>query len=273
MSVTPRLPKAGKSHASRVNTYHAGERRPVSRTLYAVAGFWVRLLLGFGFVGCVSVAILFAYRSVTVEPFFAIRQVSISGNSYRDRRWLMTESNVRLGKNIFETSIRDIQHRLARDPWIAEVSVRRVLPDRVEIYTREKQACFWVKQDKTLYYADRQGKRIDKVRPEKFISLPLLSLVNSGPQQRMTLDQAVDLLDGKRLPFGFSSMASLTLTGENVLEILLDTPQMRVVIGVDDLSTNCSRLALAWNDLRRRDELNGVRSLQALRGKVWAHRG
>ncbi len=262
-----------KKHVSRPNGYTAKKALDFSRLFLAFAGFWVRLGLGLAFVGCVSVALLFVYRYVTVQPFFAVKHVVVRGNSYRDTEQIIAESGIRMGKNIFETRLKDIQQELVHDPWIIDVSVRRVLPDRVEIDILEKQAFFWVTQGKNIYYADRKGECIARVGPEKFISLPVLSLVRSEPRQVSMLDKVVRLVEDRRLPFGFSSVAGLALGEGDLLEIMLESPPMKILIGTENLSVNCGRLGLVWNDLRRLHELNAIRSFHVFQGKVWAQRG
>ncbi|MDD2219385.1 MAG: hypothetical protein PHS63_04785, partial [Desulfoplanes sp.] len=70
-----------------------------------------------------------------------------------------------------------------------------------------------------------------------------------------------------------ASMSYLRVYGDDVMEILLDSPQITIVLGIRDLDGNCRRLALVWDDLRQRDELKAVRVLQAFAGKAWATLG
>ena len=257
----------------RSNMYNGTGNPGFFKSLFAFAGFWARAGFGLMFVVGVSIVILYAYRYVTVQSFFALKHVVVSGNSHRDDAQLIAASQMRTGQNIFETSIENIQQRLQNDPWIAEASVRRVLPDRMEIHVREKQACFWTKKDRELYYADRRGQIIDKVEPAKFISLPVLLIEQPDAGDGSVLDQAVSLVDNKMLPFGFASMSSLKVYGDDVMEILLDAPPMKVVLGVRDMDGNCRRLALVWDDLRQRNELSKGHVLQAFAGKAWATLG
>jgi len=274
MSMTSRRTVDKKRRAPhRSNMYNGTGNPGFFKSLFAFAGFWARAGFGLMFVVGVSIVILYAYRYVTVQSFFALKHVVVSGNSHRDDAQLIAASQMRTGQNIFETSIENIQQRLQNDPWIAEASVRRVLPDRMEIHVREKQACFWTKKDRELYYADRRGQIIDKVEPAKFISLPVLLIEQPDAGDGSVLDQAVSLVDNKMLPFGFASMSSLKVYGDDVMEILLDAPPMKVVLGVRDMDGNCRRLALVWDDLRQRNELSKVRVLQAFAGKAWATLG
>ncbi|MFA7166329.1 MAG: FtsQ-type POTRA domain-containing protein [Desulfoplanes sp.] len=274
MSIISRSSAPTKPRAlRRSNMYNGTGNQRIFTSLFAFAGFWARVVLGLVFVGCVSIVLLYAYRYVTSQSFFALKHVVVTGNSHRDDAQLIATSQVRPGQNIFETSIKTIQQRLQNDPWIAEASVRRVMPDRVEIHVREKQACFWIRRNRELYYADRRGQIIGPVEPAKFISLPVLVVDTPDMGAENILDQAVRIIDHKMLPFGLASMSYLRVYEDDVMEILLDSPQMTIMLGIRDLDGNCRRLALVWDDLRQRDELKTVRVLQAFAGKAWATLG
>ncbi|WP_176724144.1 cell division protein FtsQ/DivIB [Desulfoplanes formicivorans] len=232
-------------------------------------GFWFKTGLAFMFVGLVSVALVYAYRYVTVQPFFALNEVRVSGNSHQSDATLLARAGINLGQNIFEVNIGQIQERLQKDPWIDRVSIRRVLPDRLEIHVGERQACFWVIREHELFYADQRGRLIDKVEPAHFISLPILGPLEKNGMEDV-LSRTVDLLNTNSLPFGFASIENLAVSPDGNLEIFLNRPDMLVTLGVRELETNCRRLTMVWNDLEKRREHQRVRSLQAFAGKVWA---
>lgn len=259
-----------KTSARRSNAYRSNPKLPLAQRMLSWVAFWFRLGMGMVFIGVVSVGLLYAYRYVTEQSFFALDEVVISGNSHREDATLVTLGGVELGENIFDLSISEVQQQLLQDPWIDKVSVRRVLPDRLEIHVHERQACFWVIRKNQLWYADRRGKEIDRVEAFHFISLPLLG----GPGKKEippdALSRIVELMDTSSLPFGFASIDSMWVTDDGGLELLLNQPRMSIRIGLNKLETNCRRLTLAWDDLGERREIQRVKYFQAVAGKVWA---
>ncbi|MGX9365279.1 cell division protein FtsQ/DivIB [Desulfoplanes sp. PS50] len=258
-----------KTAVRRSNAYRSNPGLSLARRMLSWVAFWFRMGIGMVFIGIVSVGLLYAYRYVTEQSFFALDEVIVSGNSHREDATLVKLGGIELGKNIFDLSISEIQQQLLKDPWIEKASVRRVLPDRLEILVRERQACFWVTRKNHLWYADRRGEEIDRVEPAHFISLPVLGGSGEEDAHRDALSRIVELMDANSLPFGFAAIDSMWLKDDGSLELLLNQPRMSIRIGVNKLETNCRRLALAWGDLGERRELQKVKSFQAVAGKVW----
>lgn len=255
--------------ARRSNAYRSSPEQPLGRRLLAWVAFWFRLGLGMVFIGVVSVVLLYGYRYVTEQSFFALDEVVVSGNSHREDADLVKLGGIEPGKNIFDLNIGRVQRLLLEDPWIETASVRRVLPDRLEIHVSERQACFWVLKEHRLWYADRRGNAIDQVEATHFISLPLLGGAGDAENRSEALSRIVELVHSNSLPFGFASIDSMWVKDDGSLELLLNQPRMRVRIGLNALETNCRRLTLAWDDLGERRERERVTSLQVLCGKVW----
>jgi len=270
MSVSTRNKPTRKKTARRSNAYRSSPKVPLGERLIAWTAFWLKLALGSAFVGIVSVGLLYGYRYVTEQPFFALNEVVITGNSHREDGALEALGGVEKGLNIFDLDIGQVQQRLLEDPWIDTASVRRVLPGRLEIHVHERQACFWVIRKNELWYADGRGRMIDRVRAHNFISLPVLGGDTRQEGRADAVARMVELMGTNSLPFGFASLDSLWLSEDGTLDVLLNRPRMNIRIGLKDLETNCRRMKLAWDDLKKRKEIQRVQGFQAVAGKVWA---
>ncbi len=262
-----------KSASRHSNAYRSNPKLPLAKRMLSWVVFWFRLGMGMVFIGVVSVGLLYVYRYVTEQSFFALDEVVISGNSHREDTLLVELGGMELGENIFDLSISEIQQQLLKDPWVDKASVRRVLPDRLEIHVRERQACFWVIRKNRLWYADRRGKEIDRVEAVHFISLPLLGGSGKKEIHRDALSRIVELMDTSSLPFGVASIDSMWVTDDGSLKLLLNQPRISISIGLNRLETNCRRLTLVWDDLAERREIQRVKYFQAVAGKVWAKVG
>ncbi len=103
-----------------------------------------RRLVIFAFlVVCVAV-ILIAFKA----PFFAIKDVEIRIEPNRDGEltreatqeqgeYILNTSKIRIGANIFSTSVGDAEKRLLNDPEIETAKVQRVFPNKIKITITE----------------------------------------------------------------------------------------------------------------------------------------
>jgi cell division protein FtsQ len=98
-----------------------------------------------------------AWHWVTRSPRFAIRHVSVAGNTRVTEQEILAEADVAPGANLFRTSTDAIEARLARNPWIARARVSRRLPDGLRIDIRERQPAALVILGNP-YLADAQGR-------------------------------------------------------------------------------------------------------------------
>lgn len=69
------------------------------------------------------------------------------------------------GRNILTVDLADWQERLLASPWVAEATLRRVLPGRIDITIRERQAMGIGRLSSSMYLVDGSGVVIDEYGP------------------------------------------------------------------------------------------------------------
>jgi len=133
-------------------------------------------LAGGGLLAGLALGSLHLYRYATSNPIFATKTVNIAGNVRLQRDEVLELSGVHLGENSLAVSIAGMEKAISLNPWIEEVAVKRVLPDRFDIRLRERSPWFWVQNGDLLFYADEQGRPIAPVESSNFLSLPTLDI-------------------------------------------------------------------------------------------------
>lgn len=114
-------------------------------------------ILFLGFIGLLSFTGEPLVRYFSHHPYFAIREVVISGTERLDearvRSWLgMVE-----GKSIWQATPKDLEEVLRQRAVVADAHVRRRLPDRIEIVVEERQAGAIVRDARGFFLADDEG--------------------------------------------------------------------------------------------------------------------
>ncbi len=245
-------------------------RLPLLRGSFAsVLTLCVLLIFVAAVVTGVCALSLWLYGRATTSEFFATTHIDVTGNVRLSRDMVLKYSGIREGENSLSVSITEMERRLRATPWVKEVSVKRLLPDRFIIRIRERMPSFWVHRGGQLYYANERGEVIAPVESENFLSLPTLTVEPGGEDAIPYLERLMADLNSGSLPVESGAVASVTLSPARGVEVYLEDREMRLSIATDDWSGNLSRLGATLGDLARRQELRNVRDVRAVHGNVW----
>ena len=225
----------------------------------------------------VTVAAIFGisfwlYSKAVTSNFFATKHIDIAGNVRLSRDMVLQYGGINEGDNSLSVSIAEIERNLHDTPWVEEVSVKRLLPDRFVIKLKERLPSFWIQKDGTLYYANEKGEIIAPVESRNFLSLPTLTIEPGGEESSIYLSKLLKDLRNDVLPIEAGSIASITASASRGIEIYLEDREMRLSISTDDWEKKKKKIGIALGDLARRQELGRVRELRVVDGNVWVIR-
>ncbi len=224
------------------------------------------------FAGCLfliykgSIAI---YDWMHTSDTFVTRHIDITGNVRLSREALLHLAGIQEGDNIFAVSVTEMERRLRDTPWVEDVSVQRLLPDRFVLRIHERMPSFWVRIQDKLYYANEKGDPIAPVESDNFMSLPVLR-VEPGCEDALPYLARIwrDLRSGT-LPVEPGAVATVDVTPSNGIDVFFEDREMRLSISPDDWEGNLTRIGMTFGDLARRRELSRVREIRASGGRVW----
>ena len=155
--------------------------------------------LGVLLVAAVSLAVAWgARRYVDTSPRFALKETVIEGNVRRPKEAILEEGGVTLGKNVFAVDLDAAKRKIEADPWIAEATLGRRLPDTVLISIKERTAVALVALDAT-YLVSPAGEVFKRVEPGDPSDLPLItglsadSIATDREGLTRTLQRALDI--------------------------------------------------------------------------------
>lgn len=212
---------------------------------------------------------IWLYGKATTSDFFATRHIDVAGNVRLSREVVLQYGGLKEGENSLAVSIAEVERRLRATPWVEEVSVKRLLPDRFVIKIRERMPTFWVHRDGVLYYANESGELIAPVESRNFLSLPTLTVEAGAEDDVAYLPRFMKDLHAGSLPVEAGAIASVTVSPARGIEIYLEDREMRLSIATDDWTGNLARIGLTLGDLARRHELRNVREVRSVNGSVW----
>lgn len=209
------------------------------------------------------------YNRVISSDYFLINRIDISGNNNVTEEEILITSGVAIGQNNISISIEEVEAALAKNPWLERVSVKRVLPDILEIIVQERIPKFWILEGGVICYADQYGQPIVPVGNVAAQSLPVLEIEKGGEIFCERLPEMLNVFDRSGLPLSVQSASWLKLTRSGGLEIFLEESNLHLGLGADDFSNNLVRLSLVLRDLNRRGELARARQISAYGNQVF----
>ena len=209
------------------------------------------------------------YDRVISSDYFLINSIDISGNNNVTDEEILAAAGVAVGQNNISVSIEDVEAALEKNPWMERVSVKRVLPDILEIIVQERVPKFWILENGVMCYADQYGQAIVPVGNVPTQSLPVLEIETGGEIFCSRLPEMLSVFDRSGLPLSVQSASWLRLTRAGGLEIFLEDSNLHLGLGADDFSNNLVRLSLVLRDLNRRGELPRARRISAYGSQVF----
>lgn len=154
---------------------------------------------------CLAVLLTYAgYRGVRLvlhAPLLQIGRIVISGNSRLSSGEVLTMLGGLSGQNILFVDLADCRRRLLGSAWVADATVRRVLPSTIEVGIVERHPMGVGRLGGELFLVDDRGAVIEEYGPKySELDLPIIDgLMGSAADGQALVDDARSALAGRLL--------------------------------------------------------------------------
>lgn len=100
------------------------------------------------------------------SPTFALSRIEVGGNRVVSRGWVEGALAPFGGHNLFRLSLPEVEQRLNANPWVANVTVEKRLPNSLRVDLVERRAAALLRTHDGLAVLDREGHVIAPWTPE-----------------------------------------------------------------------------------------------------------
>jgi len=146
----------------------------------------------------VATGVLFgAYHAALVvlsSDVVTVTRITVRGNSRLSRDEVLALVNGLQGRNMLILDLGEWRRKLLNSPWVADATLRRVLPGTVDVVVSERDPVGIARLGERLYLIDRRGTVIDEFGPgHANLDLPLVDGLASAAAQvsgRPAVDEA-----------------------------------------------------------------------------------
>jgi len=141
------------------------KQQPLAVRLIKILIFY----LAIGFLGWNFFTFIFS------SNFCNIEEVIVKGNDCLSEDEIFYKSGIQLGENIFKLDLKRSKDFLMQEPWIKEVEIKRVIPNKIIISIKERKPAAIVHIGEEYFSSTKEGIVLSKIdRPEEKFGLPLI---------------------------------------------------------------------------------------------------
>jgi cell division protein FtsQ len=153
------------------------------------------------FWALVVTAVIGALGWVARSPWFSVAHIAVSGVESSASNEILEAAGVQMGTPLITITPSRVEELLEGDPWVIDATVRRVLPDAVEVAITERVPLMWVEVGNRWAVVAEDGTVV------RFDSVP------AGPTLRLDVRGAAagDQLSDARIAGGLAFVTSLPL--------------------------------------------------------------
>jgi len=113
---------------------------------------------------------------------FRIAAVALTGQKQLTREEILASAGITGRSSLLFLDVAAARARLKANPWIADATVRKFYPDRLQISVTERQAFALWQKDGQVSVISADGTVLERFVPRRFVTLPLV--VGNGAETR-----------------------------------------------------------------------------------------
>ena len=199
------------------------------------------------------------YVHLLGDPYFRVREVEVEGGQKVNKETLLSLAAVEGMPNLFSVNLKEVVRGLESHPWIDQVRVRKVFPNKILIQIEEKKPMAIIQLEE-LYYIDIKGEIFSPVRNRDEYNYPYLTgltrqgLEKDPAEAKGLIMKALDLLrmidQEKVLPL--KEISEIHMEKTFGIQCFTKTEGVEVKMGWENFREKLRRLFLISSDLRKR---------------------
>ena len=108
-------------------------------------------------------------------PIFTLQEIKIVGAKYITAEDILKTGSIYIGEPLFQLETDSITNRLSQDVRIEDVTVRRILPNTLEVTVKERKPIATIVCDYGYLDMDKNGKVIDSYKNLRTMQIPMIT--------------------------------------------------------------------------------------------------
>jgi cell division septal protein FtsQ len=199
------------------------------------------------------------YVHLLEDPFFGVKEVEVEGNRKIPRETVLSLTEMEGMPNLFTLKLKEVAKRLVLHPWIEQVKVSKVFPNKIYIQIEERKPIA-ILQLEELYYIDTKGVIFSPVGDRDPYNYPFLTgltrqaLEKDPVETKRLIMKALEFLRivYKERVFPPEEISEIHMEKTFGIQYFTKAEGVEVRMGWEQFGEKLRRLSIIWSDLRKR---------------------
>lgn len=200
---------------------------------------------------CLIACILGVGLYIIMSPLFAIKKINVNTDGNISKQEIISLAAINLNENIFKFNKKQTRENIKENAYVDEVSIKRKLPDEVQISIKERTPLLMITYGNSYVYINGQGYMLEI--SSEYKKLPILMgkkteeesieigkrLCNEDLQKLTTVLKIMEFSENVEI---FDLITAIDISDQNDYKIILDKEEKTIYLG------DCSMLEerLIW---------------------------
>ncbi len=193
------------------------------------------ILIGLAAFSLLALCVLGTYGTwkwISTSRMFMVDHVEIDGCHRVSEKKILELSRITRNDNLLALDLQGVADNIKKNPWIARVEIRRILPDKVKITVQERKPVAFLNSGK-IYLIDTTGNLFKKLGEEDKFSLPIITGIHfKGSRPPVNVANIEGIKEALRL-IRLASRGVRTLGVKNISQIHIEDDGHLVVYTSD----------------------------------------
>ena len=186
-----------------------------------------KALIYLSIAGTVAYLSTLFYTYLMGSPYLEIKEIVLVGGGRVDPQRIAEEAGIRTGQNILSIDLKEIKRRVESFPWVKEVMVQRLFPDRLRIEIRERVPMALLYLGGKIYIVDEEGIPFKEATAADRVDLPVITGIKGDEWEDRRVETVKVLKElfgsiGKKGGISMEDISEVRLAGEDVVLYTMD---------------------------------------------------
>jgi len=224
--------KIKKSEKNLSPKQYAQQEEIRKRKQKKVAKLFKLLILFAIFIGIILFAML--------SPVFNVSEILVQNNQNVPSDTIVSLSRIQKGENIFRFSKSDALKYIKENPYVENVKISRVIPNKIQIEVEEREASFQLEFANSYIYMNNQGYLLEIATEKK--DLPILIGYQTKEEDLTAgnrictedlerLDDVLKIIKAAKSYQLFGKITKINIEDKNNYKLILEEEQKTVHLG------------------------------------------